>query len=70
MSKVYEKETDYGKMRVVESVYNYDGIIDKAWRLYDIYETGKCGMFRVNESIVSEGYAKRVIEKYGLKLVK
>lgn len=70
MSKVFVKETDYGKIKIVESVYDYDGIIDRAWHLYDIYETRKSGMFRVNESIISESYAEHLIKKYGLKLVK
>lgn len=69
MREVYETIKDNETIRLIKTVYNYDGIIDEAYKIEHIY------YFDYGRPHIVESYTNRVgadglIERYNLKPIK
>lgn len=66
--KVYEAVTDYGKIRITETMHNYDGIIDNAIIIENMHKLFN-GAYHINKSVVNKAYADNIKSKYVFILV-
>lgn len=69
MKETYEAVTRFGKTRITKTVYSYDGLIDEAYKIEDIYDLGS-GRVKVNTSYVNKSYADQMMGKSDFVRVK
>ena len=69
MREIYETKKDNETIRLIRTVYNYDGIIDEAWKIEHVYH------FDYGRTHIVGSYTNRIgaydlIERYNLTPVK
>lgn len=69
MTRIFEAVTDYGFIRITETMHNYDGIIDKAIILENAYELHN-GLYHINKSVINSAYAECIKSKYDFNLIR